>query len=226
MAARSHRPWLGQRALEAAILLYRRRISGRGPLRRVTCTFGRCESCSAYGLRMVRHHARSLPHALRLILGRIRRCRSSAVYRSERALIWGEDYDLLEQVDPEAARAHERPTTRKALLRAAIGLARYRGERRIIPKLLKRLRALPRTATDAMVPLRDGRRLPEHLRGRWLRRLPGPLALGIMTLWFPGPLALVVGAMMVGLIGLGTLRYFAQRRRLDRQRRLGRFALA
>src|SRR5262245_40460228 len=114
------RSWLGRGALERAIELYRRHVSGRGPLRRVTCTFGRCESCSAYGLRVVREHARSLPHALRLIFARIGRCRSASVYRHASALSWGESYDRLDALDDEAAHAHEQPRTRGALLRAAL----------------------------------------------------------------------------------------------------------
>lgn len=225
MTPNPHPPWLGRRVLEAAIVLYRRRVSGRGPLRRVTCTFGRCESCSAYGLRMVRHHARSLPHAVRLILGRIRRCRSSSVYRSDRTILWGTDYDELDRVDAVAVQAYERPRTRGALLRAAIGLARYRGERRLVPRLIDRLHRLPQTARAA-VPLRDGRGLLGHLRGRWLRHLVVPLGLGVLALCLPWPVAAALGLLALGLIGRSTRRYLAERRRLQRQQRLSIFALA
>lgn len=226
MAMPATRPWFGKRALEAAILFYRRRISGRGPLCRVTCTFGGCESCSAYGLRMVRQHAESLPHAVSLIVGRIRRCRTSSVYRDERALMWGEDYDRLEQVDPSAAAVHERPSTRRALLTAAIGLARYRGERRIIPRLLGRLRTLPRPRVLAKIPLRNGRRLLEHLRGRWLKNLAAPLLLGVVALVLPMPLAITLGTVALLLAGQSTRRFFTERQRFHRQRRLAHFALA
>ncbi|MCA9705193.1 MAG: membrane protein insertion efficiency factor YidD [Myxococcales bacterium] len=219
-------PWLGRGALEAAIELYRRRLSGRGPLRRVTCTFGRCESCSAYGLRMVREHARSLPHALRLIFGRIRRCRSSSVYRHDRALVWGEDYDHLDRIDEIAVQAHERPSTRGALLRAAVGLARYRGEHRAFCALIQRLRGLPSSTERAAVPLRDGRRLHAHLRGRWRRALAYSLLLGALALVTPLPLTVLLGLLGLAMVVASTRRYLAERQRLDRQLRLARFALA
>lgn len=71
----------GQRPLAALIRLYRRRLSGRGPLHRVRCTFERTESCSAYGLRATTTVARSAPEAIRLIRARIRACGHSALYR-------------------------------------------------------------------------------------------------------------------------------------------------
>jgi putative component of membrane protein insertase Oxa1/YidC/SpoIIIJ protein YidD len=220
-----HPAWLGRRALEGAILLYRRHVSGRGPLRRVTCTFGRCESCSAYGLRVVREHARSLPHALRLVLERIRRCRSASVYRHDRALSWGEDYDRPDALDGVAAQAHEQPHTRQALLQAAIGVARYRGERRIVVRLLQRLRALPRAVGEHVrLPLREGRGLREHLRARWLRGLAGPLVIGGLGLLLPLALAVVLGTIATAALVVATWRFVGERRRLDGQLRLGRFA--
>jgi putative component of membrane protein insertase Oxa1/YidC/SpoIIIJ protein YidD len=221
------RPWLGRRALEGAILLYRRHVSGRGPLRRVTCTFGRCESCSAYGLRVVRAHAHSLPHALRLIFERIRRCRSASVYRHAQALSWGEGYDRPDELDEEAAQAHEQPHTRGALLRAAMGVVRYRGERRLVPRLLQRLRALPGAVGERMrLPLREGRGLREHLRARWLRGLAWPLVLGGLGLLLPLALAVGLGAIASVAVVVATWRFIAERRRLDGQLRLGRFATA
>jgi len=218
-------PWLGRRALELAILYYRRRLSGRGPLRRVTCTFDRCESCSAYGLRVVRHHARGLLHAMRLILGRIRRCRTSSVHRHHDALLWGEDYDRLETVDEAAVAVHERVGTRRALLRAAIGLARYRRERKILLRLLDRLRALPRAVDPREVlPLRDGRRLPEHVRTRWQRQLLIPGLLVMLAPWLPTVATVGTVTLALALTMTSTGRFLSERRRIDRQTRLGRFA--
>ncbi len=224
MVTAAPRSWLGRRPLELAILYYRRRLSGRGPLRRVTCTFGRCESCSAYGLRVVRHHAHGLLHAMRLIFGRIRRCRTSSVHRRNDALLWGEDYDRLETVDEAAVAVHERVGTRRALLRAAIGLARYRRERTILRRLLARLRALPRAVDRREVlPLRDGRRLPEHVRTRWCRQLALPGLLIMLAPWLPTIAAVGMGTLALALALTSTGRFLSEHRRIDRQTRLGRF---
>jgi len=196
----AERTWLGRRPLEVAISWYRRHVSGRGPLRRVTCTFGRCESCSAYGLRVVREHARSLPHALRLVFGRIRRCRTASVHHHEHALSWGEDYDRGEAIDDDAVLAHEQPRTRGALLWAAIGVARYRGQRRLV------------------------QRLAERLRARWLRRLVVPALLVGLGLVLPLVLAAVILAVGVAAAIGATRRFVAERRRLDEQLRFGRLA--
>lgn len=221
----AERTWLGRRTLEVAISWYRRHVSGRGPLRRVTCTFGRCESCSAYGLRVVREHARSLPHALRLVFGRIRRCRTASVHHHEHALSWGEDYDRGEAIDDDAVLAHEQPRTRGALLWAAIGVARYRGQRRLVQRLAERLRALPGAVIEgARLPLRDGRRLREHLRARWLRRLVVPAFLVGLGLVLPLVLAAVILAVGVAAAIGATRRFVAERRRLDEQLRFGRLA--
>lgn len=221
----SHPTWLGRRVLEATILLYRRHVSGRGPLRRVTCTFGRCESCSAYGLRVVREHARSLPHALGLVLARIRRCRSASVYAHDRALSWGEDYDRPEELDDVAVRAHEQPETRCALLWAAVGVARYRGQSGLATRLLRRLRALPGQASDRpRLPLRHGRGLREHLRSRWLRGLVAPLLLAALGLLLPLSLAVLLATIAIATTIAATWRFVAERRRLDAQLRLGRLA--
>ncbi len=216
---------MGQRALESGILSYRRRLSGRGPLRSVVCTFGRCESCSSYGLRMVREHARSLPHALWLIVHRIGRCRTSSVYRRGRTLLWGQDYDRLDRVDVEAARVHEQPETRCALLRAAIVLACYRGERTRVPQLIARLRALRGGGLRARLPLRNGWGLAAHLRRRWCRRLAPALALSLMALFVSWLWAIAVGVTAAVLLTLNTRAYVAERRRMDDQLRLGQFSL-
>lgn len=217
----------GRGALEAAIVLYRRHVSGRGPLRRVTCTFGRCESCSAYGLRVVREHARSLPHALRLVLGRLRRCRTASVYGHGRALAWGESYDRADELDDLAARAHEEPRTRRALLWAAIGVAQYRGEPPLVARLLARLRALPGVVSErARLPLRQGVGLREHLRARWRRSLVAPLGVLALALWLPLPLMLGLAAIASLGAAAATRRFVIERRRLAAQLRLARLARA
>jgi putative component of membrane protein insertase Oxa1/YidC/SpoIIIJ protein YidD len=80
--------------LALAIRGYRRYLSGRGPLRRVRCTFHATESCSAYGLRAVEQLSTSFPHALRLVRARIRMCRCTSIYRFEHGLGWERDHEL------------------------------------------------------------------------------------------------------------------------------------
>lgn len=215
------RTWIGQRVLVAAIRLYRARVSGRGPLRNVLCTFGRCESCSAYGLRIAERHATSFPHALILILGRLRRCRTSSVYRVGRGLRWGEAYDALEPVDDIAARVHETPATRLALLRAATSIARYRG-RPLPPAQHPPARAPLRVAHDrARLPLRHGSGLLAREHARWRLRLLLPLGAALLGgLLLPVALATTgcVGALVI--VVAATLRYTATRRRYLHQQRV------
>ncbi|MEM6993441.1 MAG: hypothetical protein AAF721_23205 [Myxococcota bacterium] len=219
--------WLGRSSLVAAIRWYRRRVSGRGPLRGVVCSFAESESCSAYGLRMVQQRAGSLPGALRLIARRLARCRDASVYCDRRALLWGPDYDELRGVDARASRAHEAPATRVALLRAAVALARYRGHRSL-HRLRTQLRALAARVpkSTARLPLRDGRRLSAYLRGRWHRALIALAAPLLVALFLPGLAQLAVVGVVVALAAVATYRWHVADARFARQRRLARFALA
>jgi putative component of membrane protein insertase Oxa1/YidC/SpoIIIJ protein YidD len=80
--------------LLAVIRFYRRHLSGRGPLRRVRCTFAGLESCSAYGERIVQETP-SAWMAMRRILRRLRRCRHLSLYHLKDGKFgWGCDYDV------------------------------------------------------------------------------------------------------------------------------------
>lgn len=121
---------LAQRALVAAIDGYRRRLSGRGPLRRVRCTFHHGETCSAYGRRVAVEAPGALA-ALRLIRRRLHRCADASLYTlSGDVLGWGPAYDRpLAAWHTELERDRELPATRDSLLRARAAVARWRGDR-------------------------------------------------------------------------------------------------
>lgn len=219
--------WVGRTWLEAAILWYRRRVSGRGPLRSVVCSFGESESCSAYGLRVVQQRATSLPSALAMIFGRIRRCRNSSVYRDRVALLWGADYDDLARVDDVAREAFEQPKTRVALLRAAIAVARYRGHNafgRLCSQLRTAVTGL--RSPHARLPLRDGSRLSQRLRARWQRSLRAAAALLVVCLFLPRLVELAAAFAVLAFVVGTTRRWIVEERRYDQQRRLAHFDLA
>jgi putative component of membrane protein insertase Oxa1/YidC/SpoIIIJ protein YidD len=121
---------IGRRILAFAIRSYRRFISGRGPLRRVCCTFASTESCSAYGLRAVEEVATSFPHALGLVRSRLRACRRMSIYRFSSGLGWERDHDRspAELVALLEARG-ERADTIAQVLAARTAIAKWRGER-------------------------------------------------------------------------------------------------
>ncbi|MCA9685398.1 MAG: membrane protein insertion efficiency factor YidD [Myxococcales bacterium] len=117
----------GQRLLRAGISGYRRFLSGRGPLRRVRCTFEACESCSAFGLRAC-EEADGFMAALRRIRARLRRCGGAAVFRDDDgALSWGLLYDEPEDLPRALAEAGELAVSEAAILRMAARVARARG---------------------------------------------------------------------------------------------------
>ena len=149
------------------------------------------------------------------------------MYGHGRALAWGEGYDRADELDDVAERAHEQPRTRRALLWAAIGVARYRGEPWLATRLLGRLRALPGAVAErARLPLRQGRGLREHLRARWLRSLVLPLFVLALALWLPLPFMLVLAAIASLGLAAATRRFVIERRRLAAQLRLARLAPA
>ncbi|MCI0457894.1 MAG: membrane protein insertion efficiency factor YidD [Gemmataceae bacterium] len=207
----------GQTLLIGLIAFYRRWLSGRGPLRRVACTFGRTESCSAYGLRMAREVAGTLPEALRLIRARVRRCRRAALYRLPDGWAWGECYDAddCRDLERELTEARELPATTAAVLWSAALLARHCGD-------AGRLRACAELARGYGGPghyvvIRDGR----GLRG-WLRRrlgvglgLAGTLLAGACVLPSVLALAALAGALAAGLGCWG--RHRRQRERFEEQ---------
>ncbi|HUQ01479.1 MAG TPA: hypothetical protein VM261_03240 [Kofleriaceae bacterium] len=135
---------VAQRALVLAIRGYRRWISGRGPLRRVRCTFDHRasdrddgaatgESCSAFGLRA----AMESPSA-RVAWGRIRRriqrCGEISLFALDapdgtRALGWGADHDRsLAELHAELVADGEHALARAQVLSAREASARWRGD--------------------------------------------------------------------------------------------------
>ncbi len=209
-------PYPGQDLLVGAILCYRRFLSGRGPLRSVVCTFCRSESCSAYGLRVAREAAASLPEALRLIRGRLRRCRQAALYRFPDGWGWGECHD---ERDPAALegkleRAHELPVTLAAVLWSAALVARHRGDERLVRAFT--LRAGRHGGQAGYVVVRDGRKLRRSLRQRLCVRLGLAGVLLAAACALPVPLS---------FMGMATLAVAGVAEWQEYRRQRGRFEL-
>lgn len=184
------RTYLGQWALLWAIRAYQRWLSGRGPLRRVVCTFAGVsapepfagESCSRYGLRIAQS-ADSLGAALRLIRQRLRRCSGACLYRHPEGLLYGPLYDGLAQSDDASAAgdivlarlvadlmaAREQPAAVALVLRSAAVVARSCGQTLRSARCVALARRL--CAAPSRLPVRDGRRLEAALSGRLRRRL-------------------------------------------------------
>ena len=203
---------LGRRALAVAIAGYSRWLSGRGPLRRVRCTFHHGESCSAYG-RRIAAEAGGLWPALAAIRRRLHRCADASLYLlPDDALGWGPAYDRpLAPWLAELDRDRELPTTRDALLRARAAVARWRGDRRELTALA----ALPAPASGPRLIVR---RAPLGHAGHALRPLVRPtlIALALIALTaMVAPFAVTVAlaaALAVALAGrAGRLRGRARR---------------
>jgi putative component of membrane protein insertase Oxa1/YidC/SpoIIIJ protein YidD len=93
--------------LLASIRFYRRRISGKGPLRRVDCTFKTHESCAAFAERVILE-APSALGSLVCIARRLKRCRGlSLYYLANGTLGWEREYDAVLARDPPAAGVRE-----------------------------------------------------------------------------------------------------------------------
>jgi len=190
--------YLGRDLLLALIRLYRRRISGRGPLSRVRCTFEGTESCSRYAQRVTATVATGLLGALCLIIGRLRRCRQASLQREGAALTWGPLFDAfatgasgaVHRLDRALTAAGERASTRAAVLRSALIVARYCGQSVVVRGGLALLGRYQRQldAPAGHVLIRDGRHVHQWLRRRFVRRL---------VLW-------VVAASLIGSVALAT----------------------
>jgi putative component of membrane protein insertase Oxa1/YidC/SpoIIIJ protein YidD len=136
-------------ALRALIALYRAKLSGRGPLRRVRCRFAATESCSAYGAR-VAELAPSAWVAARQIRGRLRRCGGACAWRwrDARGVVhigWGEAFDerSAQGLERAWADAGETPQTRAVVGLAALArVAAHRGDGALANDAMARARAL------------------------------------------------------------------------------------
>ena len=165
------------RVLAWLIVVYRRWLSGRGPLRRVQCSFAREESCSAYGLRI----ARSSPnarHALGRIARRLRRCREACLVRDGRSLRWATIHDRPpgELVD-EMRRDSETELAVARMLVTRRAVAIHRGDD---VALLACAAALPEPPRVVVKPTPARRWRRRIVTFAFLALLP---LVGIRTLW-------------------------------------------
>jgi hypothetical protein len=80
------------RVITYLIVAYRRWLAGRGPLRRVRCSFALEDSCSTFGLRTAQT-ASSWRQAIARIARRLRRCREACLVRDGRSLQWATIHD-------------------------------------------------------------------------------------------------------------------------------------
>ena len=189
--------------LRTLIRFYRRRLSGRGPLARVSCSFTHTESCSSYGLRV--SEDRPAPVAVWHILGRLRRCRSHALFRTSSGPLWGPAYDAEPlQHDKRLEAAHEQETTRAAVLRGFGAIARECGQPGHARTAALAARALdPSGAAQPL--LRNGNTLLSGLSARLLSRLATRVALlAVVALLAANGLAMVVAGPLWALLGLST----------------------
>ena len=212
--------------LRLGIRGYRRFLSGRGPLSRVTCTFARSESCSAYGLRVATEASGTL-EALRLIRQRLSRCGRASLYKSRDDLAFGElyddvspgldlDLDLDRGRGPDLDRfyaalvaARESPESVALVARGAAQSALLLGRQD-----LARQHARLAGAGSAMPPLRDADRVRAAWRWRLLLRvwlLGSGLGLGLGPV--AGPWSVVPVILLGSLLLLGHVRRV---QRLDR----------
>lgn len=187
---------------------YRRFLSGRGPLTRVTCSFARSESCSAYGLR-VATESQAAMEALHLIRQRLSRCGSASLYKRQDDLAFGELYDDLDpgRFYASLAAARESPESVALLARGAAQCALLMGRQD-----LARQHARRAGGGTAMPPLRDARRVRAAWRWRLLIRLS---LLGLCLGLWPvcGPFGVAPAILLGPLLLLGHLRRV---QRLDR----------
>ena len=170
----------GQGVLLFLIQGYRRHLSGRGPLKRVSCTFHRCESCSAYGLRVV-SECDSLFMAIRLLRGRLRRCGEASLFRTNEALLWGELYQTQdpEVLEASLVEAREAPGAIRAMLLQAARVARFQGDFLRAKRLLQKTTQYP---DQGELLVRRGDGILGVLKARLLQFLSWPLGLWLVSL--------------------------------------------
>ncbi|HEY5928008.1 MAG TPA: hypothetical protein VIV11_40255 [Kofleriaceae bacterium] len=159
-----------RRILAWFIVVYRRWLSGRGPLRNVQCSFAREESCSAYGLRIM-NAASSVRLAIGRIARRLRRCGEACVVRDGRTLRWAAIHDRppRELID-EMRRDDELdlPIARMLVTRRAVAL--HQGDSNAVLECAAALPERPRVVTR-----------PTPVR-RWRRRLVTLACLALLPL--------------------------------------------
>jgi hypothetical protein len=182
----------------------------------VTCSFVHSETCSSYGLR-VAQTASSLPRAIRLILGRLGRCKEAALYRVHNGIMWAELYDCQSQPELEKKldEACELPASRAVVFNGAAMVATNNGD----PRLAGRCRAAASAIQhhSAWPVVRDGKRLGLYLRRRLLLSLSFLAAiLAIMALALPFKVTVPGTVATVAMAILFVRRYIRRSRRFDR----------
>lgn len=189
-------PMQRTRVLARLTGFYRARISGRGPLRAVRCTFERTETCGAYG-----HRVASSEPPLRAALWigvRLRRCGHLALYRDvERdTWLWHADHERSDpaQLDAALDRARELPSTRAAVLRANALVGRECGDPVRVAGCADGLRAL---RDDLALDDPHGHERPAQLLvrglGAWFAKARRRRAIGLAIAALIGTLALGLG---------------------------------
>lgn len=207
--------YVGKALAAAAIRAYQRRLSGRGPLRRVACGFAGTESCSHYGLRAVEELASSLPAALRAIHARLSDCRDLSLYRfGAGGLGWGRGHEA-EPAALAAALAErgERPTSIDHALAAREAVARWRGEaaEAAAARRLRGGRATP------PLRVRPGDAAIRRLRRRGAAAAAAVAVVAVALPWTPA-LAAVAAAVAGIAAALSAAAARGAARRLERQR--------
>lgn len=222
------------RALTWALTIYRARLSGRGPLRRVRCTFEHTETCGAYGLRVSRNLA--VRASVALIARRIGRCGALSLYRDRErdAWLWHEQHEALdaEALDADLERSRELGSTRAAVLRANALVGRELGDARRVAACRQRLAALPVTrapgAPAEQLLVRDARgwfrKASRRRRARLALALLCALIAGACAgSWLQAQVAIAVSLLTGGALAWRASRSHARDRASPRaagQRRL------
>jgi hypothetical protein len=122
------------RVIAWLILAYRRWLSGRGPLRRVRCSFPE-DSCSTFGLRATTE-APTARIALARIARRLRRCRDACLLGDGRAISWTALHDRSPADIANEMRADgERDIAIDRMLATRRAVAAWRGESDVVQAL-------------------------------------------------------------------------------------------
>jgi putative component of membrane protein insertase Oxa1/YidC/SpoIIIJ protein YidD len=168
--------------LRGVVRIYRRFISGRGPLARIRCSFPE-ETCSAFGLRAL-DEAPSTRAAIARIARRMRRCRDACLIVGPGAVSWTALHDqppaeIVAELTADGERAD--------------AIARILAVRRAVAILRGDVAA----AGECGAPLDPPRVVPRAGRASVARRRAGLLAVlaGVTSLaWWPLGLALAIPA--------------------------------
>jgi hypothetical protein len=166
------------RVLTWLIVTYRRWLSGRGPLKRVVCSFAREESCSAYGLRIAQTAA-SARQTIGRIARRLRRCREACLLRDGGdVLSWATIHDLPpRELVAEMERDGEQHTTIARMLVTRRAVALHRGDHAALADCAAAPPGHPRVVMRPSAPRRWRRRLVTFA---FLALLP---FVGVRALW-------------------------------------------